>query len=86
LHEENKLVSPPQPPAINRKLWLRFLIIAKPYWMSAHRWSLWAGLSLLVVLLLLQTISSVMFNRESGEFISALADQDGERFWGSIWR
>jgi putative ATP-binding cassette transporter len=36
--------------------------------------------------LFLQTISSVMFNRESGEFISALADQDSARFWGSIWR
>jgi putative ATP-binding cassette transporter len=27
-----------------------------------------------------------MFNRESGEFISALANKDGSRFWGSIWR
>lgn len=86
MHEKNKPLSPPQPPAINRKLWLRFLTIAKPYWNSEHRWSLRAGLGLLVVLLFLQTISSVMFNRESGEFISALADQDGARFWGSIWR
>jgi putative ATP-binding cassette transporter len=86
LHEENKPVSPPKPPAINRVLWQRFLTIARPYWFSERRWSTLAGLGLLVVLLLLQTISSVMFNRESGEFISALADQDGERFWGSIWR
>lgn len=86
MHEENNPLSSPQPPAINRKLWLRFLTIAKPYWISEHRWKLWAGLSLLVVLLFLQTISSVMFNRESGEFISALADQDSARFWGSIWR
>jgi ABC-type uncharacterized transport system fused permease/ATPase subunit len=48
LHEENKPVSPPQPPAINRQLWLRFLTIAKPYWVSEHRWSLWAGLGLLL--------------------------------------
>ncbi len=86
MHEENKPVSPPKPPAINRVLWQRFLTIARPYWFSERRWSTLAGLGLLVVLLLLQTISSVMFNRESGEFISALADQDGERFWGSIWR
>ncbi|MCM0036392.1 MAG: ABC transporter ATP-binding protein/permease [Burkholderiaceae bacterium] len=86
MHEENTPLSSPQPPAINRKLWLRFLTIANPYWFSEHRWTLWAGLGLLVVLLFLQTISSVMFNRESGEFISALADQDGSRFWGSIWR
>jgi putative ATP-binding cassette transporter len=67
-------------------MWLRFLTIAKPYWISEHRWLLWLGLGLLVFLLLLQTITSVMFNRESGEFISALADQDSSRFWGSIWR
>ena len=86
MHEENKPGSPPKPPAINRQLWLRFLTIARPYCVSENRWPLWAGLALLVVLLLLQTITSVMFNRESGEFISALADKDGSRFWGSIWR
>ena len=86
MHDENKPVSPPKPPAINRLMWLRFLTIAKPYWISEHRWLLWLGLGLLVFLLLLQTITSVMFNRESGEFISALADQDSSRFWGSIWR
>ena len=86
MHEENKPVSPPKPPAINRELWLRFLMIARPYWVSEHRWSLRAGLGLLIVLLFLQTVSSVMFNRESGEFISALADKDSSRFWGSIWR
>ncbi len=86
MHEKNKHLSPPQPPAINRQLWLRFLTIAKPYWVSVQRWSQWAGLGLLVILLVLQTVSSVLFNRESGEFISALADQDGSRFWSSIWR
>ena len=86
MHEVFKPVSPPKPPAINRLLWLRFLTIAKPYWTSDKRWTLWAGLGLLIVLLLLQTISSVLFNRESGEFISALADKDTSRFWGSIWR
>lgn len=67
-------------------MWLRFLTIAKPYWVSEKRWSLWAGLGLLALLLLLQTISSVLFNREYGEFISALADKDSLRFWDSIWR
>ncbi|MFY9138511.1 ABC transporter ATP-binding protein/permease [Zwartia sp.] len=86
MHEDKQRIHSAQPPAINRELWLRFLTIAKPYWTSDKRWSIRAGLGLLIVLLLLQTISSVMFNRESGEFISALADQDGERFWGSIWR
>lgn len=86
MHEENKTVSQPKPPTINRELWLRFLTIARPYWVSEHRWKLWAGLGLLALLLLLQTISSVLFNRDSGEFISALADKDSTRFWSSIWR
>jgi len=86
LHDDKPRINSAQPPAINRELWLRFLTIAKPYWISEHRWTIWAGLGLLVLLLLLQTISSVLFNRESGEFISALADKDSSRFWGSIWR
>lgn len=61
-------------------MWLRFLTIARPYWISEQRWSLWAGLGLLALLLLLQTISSVLFNRESGEFISALLDKDSLRW------
>ena len=86
MREAKKTVNSAQPPAINKQLWLRFVAIAKPYWFSEERWWLRAGLGLLVVLLLLQTTSSVLFNRESGEFISALADKDGSRFWGSIWR
>jgi putative ATP-binding cassette transporter len=40
--------------------------------------------ALLIVLLLAQTAFSVLFNRESGEFTSALAAGDGGRFWVSI--
>lgn len=86
MHEKNKPAGLLKPPGVNRQMWLRFLTIAKPYWISEQRWSLWAGLGLLALLLLLQTISSVLFNRESGEFISALADKDSLRFWDSIWR
>lgn len=71
---------------MNLRLWGRFLKIAKPYWVSEERWALRLGLTLLAVLLLLQTTCSVLFNRESGEFISALADKDSVRFWESIKR
>jgi putative ATP-binding cassette transporter len=73
-------------PRVNLKLWSRFLKIAKIYWVSEQRWRLRAALLLLIALLLLQTTCSVLFNRETGEFISALADKDAERFWSSIWR
>ena len=43
-------------------------------------------LGLLIVLLLGQTGFNVLFNHETGEFTSALAAGDAERFWASIWR
>lgn len=75
-----------RPPGVNLQLWRRFLAIAKLYWVSEERWRLRAALGLLITLLLLQTTCSVLFNRETGEFISALADKDANRFWDSIWR
>lgn len=86
MQDGKKAISSVLPPGVNRQLWRQFLTIAKPYWMSGQRWSLLAGLVLLIVLLLLQTTSSVLFNRESGEFISALAVKDSSRFWDSIYR
>lgn len=73
MHEKNKPAGLLRPPGGNRRMWLRFLTIAKPYWVSEQSWSLWAGLGLLALLLLLQTISSVLFNRESGEFIREIS-------------
>lgn len=61
-----------------------FFKIAKLYWVSEQRWRFRGALALLVSLLLLQTISSVLFNYETGEFISALAAKEPERFWSSI--
>lgn len=44
----------------------------------------WGMLSLLVILLLGQTKFAVLFNEQTGEFTSALAARDSERFWSSI--
>src|SRR5262249_29217112 len=40
----------------------------------------------LILLLLADAVCSVLFNQQSGEFTSALAAQDGPRFWRSIRR
>ena len=69
---------------LNRRLWKRFIAIAKPYWVSDERWIAWGLLGLLVVFLLAYTEFSVLFNRQLGEFSSALAAQDSDRFWGGI--
>ncbi|MDQ5927467.1 MAG: vitamin B12/bleomycin/antimicrobial peptide transport system ATP-binding/permease protein, partial [Pseudomonadota bacterium] len=65
----------------------RFAHIAAPYWRtSEERWRATGMLGLLIVLLLGQTGFNVLFNHETGEFTSALAAGDAERFWSSIWR
>lgn len=71
-------------PGFNVRLWFRFLAIARPFWVSSERWPAWGMLALLIVLLLGQTAFSVLFNQETGEFTSALAAKDPERFWTSI--
>ncbi|MDO8720408.1 MAG: ABC transporter ATP-binding protein/permease [Polaromonas sp.] len=73
-------------PGFNARLWRRFVTIARPYWLSDERWRARGLLVLLVMLLLGQTAFNVLFNQETGEFTSALAARDTERFWASIWR
>jgi putative ATP-binding cassette transporter len=70
--------------ASNRHLWTRFRAIAKPYWLSQERWKASGLLLLLVLLLLGQTEAEVLINEQTGEFTSALAAQDADRFWASI--
>ena len=67
-------------PGFNTRLWRRFVAIARPYWLSHERWPAWGMLALLVVLLLGQTAFSVLFNQQTGEFTSALAARDADRF------
>ena len=93
--ESSKAHGPPTPqdtrdpghrPGLDRRLAGRFLEIARPYWVSEHRWRARGLLALLMLLLLGQTTFNVLFNQESGEFTSALAAGDGDRFWSSIRR
>ncbi|MDL2339254.1 MAG: ABC transporter ATP-binding protein/permease [Pseudomonadota bacterium] len=73
-------------PGFNARLARRFLTIAAPYFRSDERWRTAGLLALLAVLLLGQTVFNVAFNHESGEFTSALAARDADRFWASIRR
>src|SRR5512139_1671240 len=75
------------PPGFNAQLWRRFIAIAKPYWHdSDERWRAFGLLALLMLLLLGQTGFNVLFNQETGEFTSALAARDADRFWAAIRR
>ena len=68
----------------DRHLWQRFWAIASPYWRQDEKLKAWGLLTLLVLLLLGQTRFAVLFNEQTGEFTSALAARDEERFWASI--
>jgi len=61
-------------------LWRRFRAIAAPYWQRDENSQARGLLVLLVLLLLGQTGYSVLFNQLTGEFSSALAARDSERF------
>jgi putative ATP-binding cassette transporter len=68
----------------NRHLWKQFWEIAKPYWFSEEKWKARGMLLLLGLLLLGQTEFNVLFNEQTGEFTSALAARDADRFWYAI--
>jgi putative ATP-binding cassette transporter len=69
---------------LNRQLWQQFRDIAQPYWFSEEKWRARGMLVLLVLLLLGQTEFNVLLNEQTGEFTSALAARDADRFWHSI--
>jgi putative ATP-binding cassette transporter len=68
----------------DRRLWHRFWQIARPYWFGDEKWQARGLLALLILLLLGRTEFTVLFNEQTGEFTSALAARDTERFWRSI--
>ncbi|MEY5100072.1 MAG: hypothetical protein RJA36_2791 [Pseudomonadota bacterium] len=70
----------------HRALWQRFLDIAAPYWRSEERWPALGLCGVLVLLLGAQTTFAVLLNEQTGEFTSALAARDAERFWHAIQR
>ncbi|MDP3539457.1 MAG: ABC transporter ATP-binding protein/permease [Azonexus sp.] len=68
----------------DRRLWHRFGGMAAPYWLREEKWHARWLLFLLVLLLLGQTGFAVLFNEQTGEFTSALAAKDADRFWYAI--
>jgi vitamin B12/bleomycin/antimicrobial peptide transport system ATP-binding/permease protein len=70
---------------LNRKA-PRFVTIAKPYWYSEDRWKARSLLVLLAFLLLGNTAFNVFLNEQAGEFTSALAAHDSDRYWVSIYK
>src|SRR5262245_65132368 len=70
---------------LTRQLWRRFAAIASPYWLSEAKRTAWTLLVLLILLMLGQVGSEVLFNQQSGELTSALSAKDPDRFWRTIY-
>ena len=64
----------------------RFVALAKPYWFSEEKWIARGLLALLILLLVGNTSFSVLLLEQSGEFTSALASEDSDRYWRSIYK
>ena len=77
-------IKPKRTKNFDRRLWRRFWNIAKPYWFLDEKWTSRGLLAVLILLLLGRTEFTVLFNQQSGEFTSALAAQNGARFWHSM--
>src|SRR5262245_1029864 len=69
---------------LDRRSWSQFLALARPYWVCERKWTPWGLAALLIALLLTYTHFSVVFNDLLGDFASALADRDGDRFWAGM--
>ena len=69
---------------LDMKLARRFTVLARPYWISKEKTKAWWLLGMLVGVMLAETGFNVLFNKQSGEFTSALAARDAARFWRSI--
>ena len=64
--------------------WKQFVSVAKPYWLGDEKGRAWLLLTLLIVLMLVETKLAVMLNDQAGEMTSALAGRNDERFWTSV--
>lgn len=70
---------------LNARLVPRFVVLSKPYFFSDDKWVARGLLVLLVALMLTNTAASVLLNQQTGEFSSALAARDSDRYWRSIY-
>jgi len=74
-----------RPSPFSLAAWKQFVHVAKPYWLGDQKKAAWTLLALLIVLMLAETKFAVMLNDQSGEMASALAGQEADRFWHSVY-
>jgi vitamin B12/bleomycin/antimicrobial peptide transport system ATP-binding/permease protein len=70
---------------LHGKLIPRFVRLSIPYLNSEQRWTARGLVALLVCLMLADTSLAVLLNWQTGEFSTALAEQDANRYWKSTY-
>ncbi|MFO1063153.1 MAG: ABC transporter ATP-binding protein/permease [Pirellulales bacterium] len=71
--------------AVRARLIPRFVKLTVPYLTSDERWVARGLLFLLVVLMLADTAIAVLLNWQTGEFTTALSEQNSTRYWRSTY-
>ena len=69
---------------LKTKLIPRFVLLSRPYFTSSDWPTAWTLLAVLAALMLANTGAGVLLVHQTGEFVSALADRDSDRYWKAI--
>lgn len=70
---------------IDRQLWQRFLVIAKPYWFSEEKWGARGLLAVLLLFLLAINGLNVLLSYVGRDFMTAIANKDRSSFFHLVF-
>lgn len=70
---------------IDRHLWQRFLVIAKPYWFSEEKWGARGLLAVLLLFLLAINGLNVLLSYVGRDFMTAIANKDRSSFFHLVF-
>lgn len=70
---------------INRQVWDRFVLIAKPFWSSDDKFAARCLLGVLLLLMLAVNGLNVAINFVGGDFMTALSGKDAPKYFKLLW-
>ncbi len=80
----NTKTNPKKKKRFNLEVLKDFWGIAKPYWFSEQKWQARGLLLLVIILLGTFTVFKLFLTNQRADFLSALSEQNTNRFWRSI--
>jgi putative ATP-binding cassette transporter len=70
---------------INRQVWDRFVLVAKPFWSSEDKFMARTLLGVLLLFMLAVNGMNVLINYVGGDFMTALSGKDAPRYFRLLW-